>query len=287
MELYCNMIGKLIKKSFSSFVIDLKNLIAWYLMSSSDRRLISTNKKIKMTSSGACYVLGGGPSLSGVDFGNLEGAYMIGVNSLFKLQSLPVEKFSAWFFYDIFVHPFTSKSLEEMRLFESLIGSKTDIYLPIEGRKIIERFNLFDKNNIVYFITSVEPLSIDEYSRYCDMSKIIIFPHNIIELAVVGAMYMGFNNINLLGCDSDWFVYDGLNINHCYDSDCDSTRDSVLVPSGVNIFNMSSMEMKLYYSYLLYRNYRYLNFYASNNGVLIMDRTERGRLDMFAKKSLI
>jgi hypothetical protein len=93
---------------------------------------------------------------------------------------------------------------------------------------------------------------------------------------------MGFREIYLLGCDSDWFIYDNLDIKHFYSRDpnglIETQKDN---EQEKDYFVMDTREKKLYYSFLLYRNYRLLREALHRQGVQIFNASGGGMLDVF------
>ena len=90
-------------------------------------------------------------------------------------------------------------------------------------------------------------------------------------------------------------MYDGFDIDHSYDNSKMERHELIFSniiidknqPASIEPFDMKTMESKLMYSYLLFKNYRLLNEAAKQSGVHIFDCTEGGKLDMFRKEMLI
>lgn len=256
--------------------------------------LIGPNRFLYKEKSGKCFILAGGPSLKNVDLKQLKGQSVFAVNSLFKDTRLSACAINYWALYDIFYYPFTTKSLETVIELDRYLTPAAKVFVPIQAKFYIEKYRLFLDKTVVYLLFSQGSTEIMDYLDSMDLSKSMCSPHNIVEVAIVCAIFMGFDEIILLGCDSNWFMYDGFDIDHSYDNSEEEYHDLLFSdklilknqPVSVEPFDMRSMENKLMYSYLLYRNYRLLNKAAKCLGVNIYDCSSGGKLDMFKKDSL-
>lgn len=256
--------------------------------------LIKPNRTLYKKKSGKCFILGSGPSLKDVDLAKLKGQSVFAVNSLFKDPRLSANLIAFWSLHDIFVYPFTTKSLEIAMELDRFLVPGTKIFVPVQAKFYIEKYNFFLDKTVVYLLFSRGSTEVINYGDSMDLSKSICRPHNIVEVAIVCAIYMGFDEIVLLGCDSNWFMYDDFDIDHSYDNSKDECHELLFSdklihknqPASVEPFDMRSMENKLMYGYLLYKNYRLLNEAAKNFGVRIYDCTFGGKLDMFSKELL-
>lgn len=253
--------------------------------------LIKNNSLLYKKKSGKCFILAGGPSLKDVDLNKLRHQNVFAVNTLFNDTRLSANLVSFWTLYDIFLYPFTGESLETVRKLDQYLTPKSKVFVPTQAKYFIDKYDFFEDKEVVYLLFSRGgSTELLDYDNYMDLSKIMLPPHNIVEVAIVCAIYMGFDDIVLLGCDSNWFMYDGLKIEHSYKEDCEILSDDKLELGNKTVsikpFDMTSMEQKLKYGFLLYKNYRLLNAAANKLGVSICDCTIGGKLDMFRKETL-
>lgn len=259
----------------------------------SDLELIKPNRSIKNTCPGErCFIIGSGPSLKKLDLTLLADDYYIGVNAVYLNPQLPRNAKSLWCTMDTFVKPFidmTDHSVPWLKALESATSKETRYFFPVQARDFCQKNGLFTGRQINYLAFG-DTIGLNEpeptyYSDRLELDAPLISPHNIIETAVTCAAYMGFRKIYLIGCDSDWFLYDDLNINHFYTRD---PRGLVETQNGndkkKDYFVMDTREKKLFYSYLLYRNYRLLRDALEPRGVQIINASGGGMLDMFPKE---
>lgn len=277
-------------KYLRKFKLAIENLI----LENKYADLIKPNSSLFKKKSGKCFILAGGPSLKNVDLGKLKGQSVFAVNTLFKDTRLSANDVSFWALFDIFYYPFTTKSLETLVELDRYLLPATKIFVPTQAKFYIEKYKLFTEKTVVYLLFSRGSTDVIKYDDSMDLSKCLCSPHNIVEVAIVCSIYMGFDEIILLGCDSNWFMYDGFDIDHAYDNSKEERYELLFSdklidknqPASIEPFDMRSMESKLMYGFLLYKNYRLLNEVAKNLGVRIYDCTAGGKLDMFSKALL-
>jgi hypothetical protein len=252
---------------------------------------IKKNDRYKNKYSGKCFILGAGPSLKKVDLNLLENVTLFGVNFLHLDQRLSPYNIKFWILVDVFLYSMTASSLANLKKLDEFLLPKTTVIIPVEGKKYILEFNLFKDKNIVYlsFFDSLALCADNKmnYLQMMDLTKPIISYHNIVGFAINCAIYMGFTDLFLLGCDSDWFMYEKKEIPHTYQDKVIANTDMILSKSSYQVFDMSSRENKLMYGYLLYKEYRLLRNAAFSLGVHVFDCTEGGKLDMFPKLALM
>lgn len=245
------------------------------------------NVNYKNKYSGKCFILGAGPSLKDVDLNSLTSETIFGLNFLYLDERLSPQYIKFWLIIDVFLNPVTEFYREKIEELDKFLLPDTIIFVPVEARKYICEFNIFQNKKIVYLsFSGCLWLGDDDKMDYLSMmnlTKPIIAYHNVVGFAINCAIYMGFVDLFLLGCDSDWFMYEGKKIQHSckYGIIDDSDKTTI------SLFDMSSRENKLLYGYLLYKEYRLLCNAVLSLGVHVFDCTEGGMLDMFPKLALM
>jgi hypothetical protein len=110
-----------------------------------------------------------------------------------------------------------------------------------------------------------------------DITRPLPLPQSVTLIALVVALYLGFRNIHLLGCDHDGFlhVYES---RHFYDENKD-----VLVKKGYNEWYQRDLGEQFRAAYNLWLQYKVIRAYAQKNGINIYNATEGGYLDVFPR----
>lgn len=149
-----------------------------------------------------CFVLGNGPSLRGVDVGRLVGEAVFTVNHFYLHRALEIVApayycISDISFFDERSNPFWHRNL--MRL-----PTTTSFFLPIGLRRRL-RTALSDRDNIYYLRMD------DRHEIWCDgtmsldASGVLSKGDTVIlDFCLPIAHFMGFAEIYLLGCDTDF-----------------------------------------------------------------------------------
>jgi hypothetical protein len=110
-----------------------------------------------------------------------------------------------------------------------------------------------------------------------DISHKIPGPQSVTIMALYIAIYMGFKEIYLLGCDHDWILHYGKSV-HFYNE-----NNHALVNCGYNEFEGYDLEIELECNLNLWRQYKYLKKIAENKRLKIYNATQGGLLDVFPR----
>ncbi|MER0041305.1 MULTISPECIES: 6-hydroxymethylpterin diphosphokinase MptE-like protein [unclassified Pseudomonas] len=229
------------------------------------KRLVKQNCSFASTHSGRCFILGTGPSLSSLTKEELQyinSHTVFGVNSLYK----------------------------------SAVGRAVspDYYVLIDNLYWTEWSEAFSEVRAVYeadppvFITDVrareyaagpggkEPLFIHA-KKYpvermdFDLARNIFAPMNVVSNAILSAIYMGFEEIFLLGCDYNAFCTQGQG--HCYDDGSEVAQVNYNLAFYLKYYHLTTE-----FHYLIAR-------LASKQGVKVVNLTPGSLLDAYPRKS--
>lgn len=170
-----------------------------------DKRLLAQNKDLRDRHTGSrCFILGAGSSIAHQDLKKLSGEYVISVSNTFvhpdyltiqpQYHVLPAillghdkyypkEKFVTWL-----------KEMESRTL-------DAEMFFHIGDREMIESNELFRGRTLHW----VEYAPWDgSMNTPIDLLKVPTI-WSVSELAITTAIYLGFENIYLIGIDHDWF----------------------------------------------------------------------------------
>lgn len=175
-------------------------------LSAEGNRLLADNQRLKDRHIGSrCFILGAGSSIQNQDISKLEGEFVISVSNTFvhpdffriqpRYHVLPslikghgsvysVNKFVAW-----------------LKIMEASTGN-AEMFMHIGDRKMIEENGLF-KNRVIHWVEYATWNG--DFNAPIDLMRV---PNiwSVSELALTVAVYLGFDQIYLIGMDHDWFV---------------------------------------------------------------------------------
>jgi flavin-binding protein dodecin len=167
---------------------------------------LKQNNKFKNKHIGKrCFVLGNGPSLKNQDLSLLSEEYVFTVNQIMRHQDFDKIKTNYHFWADPMFFKIDEKNIKDFELLQVMknvnsLDNKPNCFFPIEQKEFVEKFGLNNTLNINYF-RSKETFH-DKYTKEIDFAKNIPGFHTVVQWAIIMAIYMGFKEIYLLGCDN-------------------------------------------------------------------------------------
>jgi hypothetical protein len=253
-----------IKEDLDNYIYRTYNMLSNILFSVSKyKKTTKKNISFKNIHAGKrCFLLGTGPSLRDLNYDYLQDEITFGVNFLYKGDIINHIKPQYYCLYDQIFHTTHLESTKE--LINSL--PDTTFFLRTKAHDIINTQDI-DTNNIYY-----QHCNLYQYSDYIsvDMVENMTAPFNVVLGCIQTAIYMGFKEIYLLGCDFSSFT--SLKVEHFYD-----------YGKGTNRPRSLGEELKEY-SMVSYHHYA-LEKYARENNVRIYNITPNSLLDAYERKS--
>jgi hypothetical protein len=155
-----------------------------------------------------------------------------------------------------------------------------EFLVPLKAKPQIER-NGWLSGHKVWYLESLGPMVSLDYAD-SNIDKPIPWGLGTIEaIAIPAAIYMGFKEIYLLGCDANWWVKSLLDGNldmeyeHFYTEQPFASREGTLRDFGleVELRNLSNH----------FKIFRLWREYAESIGVRILNATKGGILDVFPR----
>lgn len=175
----------------------------------SDRLLLKRNSIFKNIHKGCrCFILGNGPSLKKIDFALLQNEYVFTVNQLPKDPNFQKLKTNYHFWADsrFFNFDFSNittghEELVKTMLAANTIDNKPVVFYDISAKPMIDYFGLRKELDIYYFaLVDVYKKAFLENHVY-DIRKRVPNFSTVVQTCICVAVYMGFKEIVLLGCD--------------------------------------------------------------------------------------
>lgn len=201
-------IGKCLNR-FDNWKEDIK----FYSLKKQNRELynlISLNRRFKEAYKGnRCFVIGNGPSINKQNLALLENEYVFTVNQITRLHSFEKIKTNFHFLADPAFWNLDLECEEDREVLENIeklnIGEHMPIcFFPAEAFSFVKKTDLDKKLNISYFYT--HSYFYDDYNKEFDYAFNAPAFQTVVQWAVGMAVYMGFSEIYLLGCDTTVIV---------------------------------------------------------------------------------
>ncbi|MDO5156062.1 MAG: hypothetical protein Q4D51_08850 [Eubacteriales bacterium] len=166
-------------------------------------KLLKKNKSLKNIHKGErCFVLGNGPSLNNLDFSLLENEQVFTVNCLMVDERYKLLKpnYHFWMDYNGFglrddVKGDASKSAELMKMLEDY--ENLLFFVPAQAYPVIRQYGV-DQNIDMRYLDMIDYGHIHKI----DISTVSLGFSTVVQYAIETAIYMGFKEIYLLGCDT-------------------------------------------------------------------------------------
>lgn len=257
-------------------------------------KLICKNKKLFQKHKGErCFILGNGPSLNTVDFKSLSNEIVFTVNQLMLHPNFEELNSNYHFAIDAALFGLRKDVTGlEQRYLNLLKGLKEKgnptLVVPIDVRKVIRRKKIDDILDINYIRGGKEYF----YKGYhnTDICKAVPIFTTVVQYAILTAIYMGFKEIYLLGCDTTVLKYMldiALDIEvggiHAYNNLEEEKIDA-------NVYKEVLHKRKLSYYLedinILLKGYEELNKFCKEKKISLINLSEVTLIDTIERKSI-
>jgi len=251
------------------------------LTTAADRRRLRRNKALEGRHRGErCFILGNGPSLLDEDLSLLKGHSIMTVNKghLFARRNGLVPT------YHCCVDPFfLDQKFDELFrdwgrfqketgatfLLSTQIGDHFETIVPEVDYFAVKQFL-----KSTYFDRSDKAVPID----LCLVQPGYL---SVVHFAIVLALYLGYSEICLVGCDMDFFVNPDSALLHAYDDD----EMPAEAPSATEAFGWDQVDLMAWCTDE-FRAFRALRKLGESKGCLIVNSGRNGALNVFPRESL-
>lgn len=286
-------IKAIIKKILGNKVSVFFKTQKYYKANPECRNYLKRNIELKNIHLGKrCFILGNGPSLKYVDFASLQKEYVFTVNQLSRHKDFSKlhTNFHIWvdnLFFDL--DPSCKEDMELLNVMKNVKEDNNDpiVFYKWEAREMIKKFQLENVLDIRYIAEVRYDKRTAILKRNVDFTKTVPWMESVTCYAICLAVYMGFNEIYLLGCDCSGFI----NI---------ASSKMLKAEEAVYAYNISENEKsrmeKMFNkrrirdelnAYVgLFDEYEVLKKYCDKNGVNLYDATKNGLLDCVPKVNL-
>lgn len=258
------------------------------------KRYSSKNAELKNKYAGKrCFIIGNGPSLKTVDFSQLADEYTFTVNQLPRNDKFGKMKtnFHVWA-DERFFNLDLSKS-EDLELFNVMKAVSTEDNNPVvfykwTAREMIERNHLEKTLNIRYFgdigMDIPKALTFGGALNICEPLPIF---STVIHYAICLAVYMGFQEIFLLGCDCTGFISTAqAKLKNANQSEYAYSITDNEKKRMERISDKTSIRNELLWYAELFDTYDFMKRYCEKQGVKLLNATKNTLLESIPRVDL-
>lgn len=249
------------------------------------KKELEANERFRNIHSGKrCFILGNGPSLNNLDFSLLKDEFTLTVNQLPRNPKFADLHTNYHFWGDRLFFEISEDRPETMELLDVMRSvaspdNKPVVFYEMTARPMIEKFNLKSELDIAYFKTAnLDPKIM--LKKKIDFTNVIPGFATIVHYAICMAVYMGFSQIYLLGCDCTGFMAIAKNklalsqeIEYGYEISCNERKRMA------NASRERSIRDELSFYVNLFDTYELLYAHCEQNKVELYNATEGGLLE--------
>ena len=281
--LLCALLGKEITE---------KLLLNYSILKNGNKELkyaIKNNRRFKDTHKGErCFILGNGPSLKDVDLNMLAEEFVFSVNNFSMVQDYKKAKTNVHLWADLSFFEMREDQKynhdELMENYYKISEEKPICFLCEQAYSFVKKYELDNILDINYF-RAYSPID-SKTRRQFDLSKALVSYSTVVQYAIAIAIYMGFKEIYLLGCDSTNIVSVincAMNKEnkemHAYENDDVDKRYKELLKHW-------TMTEIFYDQYYLFEGYRTIKDECDKKGILLVNCSTNTLINEIPRMSL-
>lgn len=244
--------------------------------------LLKQNVKYKNKYSGKrCFIVGNGPSLKKQDLRKIKDDFVFTVNMLPKSPMYELVKSDFHVMVDPFIFQLDMDKEEDREKFETFKKINTSesspvCFFPYVSRGIIEELGLNQFLDIAYLHFGGD--FYEGYGKKVDLTKCIPGFCNVVQFAILIAIYMGFKDIYLLGCDMT--VYEQVSVMYGKEVELHAYEMNENEKKAIKNTH-EQMDIEKFFGGFCstLSDYRRLYEYSNKRGIHIYNATQGGVLD--------
>ncbi len=230
-----------------------------------------------------CFILGNGPSLKQIDLSLLSGEIVFSVNNFCKVNGCERAKpnYHLWMdeaFFNL-RHDMQYDIDDTLENYKKISNIGPVCFVPLAAYDFINahRLNTILNINYISMMGSVDTIAIN--SKNLDLTESLPGMTTVVQYAIMIAIYMGFKEIYLLGCDSTAIITtlncaleEKNELMHAYDNDNTEKEIKGLLKN----WRISKV---FYDQYLLFLGYDKLGSYCLNNEIDLFNCCSKSLID--------
>lgn len=229
------------------------------------RRLVKRNRIFAATHSGRCFILGTGPSLGALtedELQHINAHAVFGVNSLYKSAVGRAVSPDYYVLVDNLYWTEWSETFSEVR---AVYANDPPVFITDVRAREFAAAGAGEKEPIFIHAKKYPVERMDS-----DLARNVYAPMNVVSNAILAAIYMGFEEIFLLGCDYNAFCTQGQG--HCYDDDSEVSQVNYNLAFYLKYYHLTTE-----FHYLIAK-------LAVGRGVKVVNLTPGSLLDAYPRK---
>lgn len=233
-----------------------------------------------------CFIIGNGPSLKSVDLSRLKDEYTFTVNQLSRNAGFGELKtnFHIWAdqrFFDLDLNQSEDRELLDVMRNVATPDNSPVVFYKWAAKDMIEQTGLDSELDVRYFgdIGMDIPTALSGEKRLDICRPLPVFS-TVVHYAVCVAVYMGFSEICLLGCDCTGFIStaqaklrSGQQTEYAYTVTENEKRRME------RMYDKTSIRNELMWYAELFDNYEFLRVYCEKQGARLVNATETTLLE--------
>jgi hypothetical protein len=262
------------------------------LFQSQFRKLLNSNKRFKNIYKGQrCFIIGNGPSLTKMDLSKLANEVVFTVNTIMSNRNIyDTLNTDFHFVIDPFYFRQSVDLPEEKATIDLLKQINYEKKKPVcivsyEGINAFKSYGLDKTLDLAYIYQHINLT--ESYTPKINLTRNIPTSQNVVQAAIFSAIYMGFKEIYLVGCDmtSIFITYES------------NDNGETTISNDTHAYKFSDNEMKnllkesnrLDNEYMLhdyakvFAIFKNIRKYAERNGIEIINATKGGGLDTYKR----
>jgi hypothetical protein len=283
---------KLIKSIVPPILWDKLLYIRSYKHFTKYKDLVAKNSELKDKHKGKrCFILGSGPSIKKEDLKPLKNEIVFALNNFYvhedfaEIMSGDVDKY----YMTAPIHPPQTEE-EWKRWFEDMeshMPQNTNMLFGLNAydgniRYIFEKYGIFKEHKINWYFAGVNTGEYYNFNKKdIDMTNMIWSANTVSIYALIAAIYMGFDEIYLLGMDHTNICYHGNKVERFYQGNAKHQENDIELHYQDNL---DYKKNKFLNTYFLWSKYLYLNKFLSISKQKIYNLSSESLLDVFMFK---
>ena len=173
--------------------------------------LLQKNKSLHDAYAGnRCFIVGNGPSIKKQDLTLLENEYVFTVNQSSRHPDFSKIKSTFHFWTDENLFVVDEKNKGDMAIIDVMKGvvtkdNKSICFFPLKQKTFVNKYGL-DRCLDIRYISPELDWMYEGFDEQFDLAKYIPVFGTVVQFCIVAAIYMGFREIYLLGCDNTGMI---------------------------------------------------------------------------------
>lgn len=286
------MIANTLKKVKSIPSYCYRNYAAPRIFSIRDREILAKNSELKNKyTDRRCFIIGAGPSIAATNLALLNKEYTFVVNEFEKNPQYTIltPKFHIITDSDYFTEGGTEYWINRFKEKDRHIPTDTIMIINLAARPFIQKYGLFKQHRVYY--TGTQGIFTNKFSFNINLDRYVPNPKNSILMCLLAAVWMGFDEIYLLGCEHSFLARPlgpnkSLGFSHSYEGEAsgiDITKKEISKKYINSKLSNSNYEALMLNTLQLFRNYRlfYAKALRKNSQLKIFNATPESFLDVF------